>query len=235
MINVIIPMAGEGKRFKDAGYTIPKPLIDIDGKPMIVRALESLNIEGKYHFVVRNNQYTLDTIFAIDKIKPKSDFHLVQNTTEGAAVSCLKFENKIDPEEELVIVNCDQIMNWNSESVLNALRKHDGGVVTIRGTDPKHSYVKMDGSVAISFKEKEVISDHALTGIHYWKKAKYFFASANKMVMLNEKSANGEFYVAPSYNHLIQEGLDIGSYMISADEISFVGTPEDLRKYNESR
>lgn len=235
MINVIVPMAGEGKRFKDAGYTLPKPLIDVCGKPMIVRALESLGIEGKYHFVVRNNQYITDTIFAIDTVKPKSDFHLVQNTTQGAAASCLKFENKIDPEEELVIVNCDQIMNWNSESVLQSLSKYDGGVVTIRSNDPKHSYVKMEDDLAVSFREKEVISDHALTGIHYWKKANYFFTSANKMIMLNQKSANGEFYVAPTYNHLIKEGLHIGSYMINDDEINFVGTPDDLRIYNESR
>jgi NDP-sugar pyrophosphorylase family protein len=235
MINVIIPMAGEGKRFKDAGYTLPKPLLDVGGKPMIVRALESLNIEGKYHFVVRNNEYITDTIFAIETVKPKSDFHLIQNTTQGAAASCLKFENKIDPEEELVIVNCDQIMNWNSENALQSLSRYDGGVVTIRSNDPKHSYVKMEGDVATTFKEKEVISDNALTGIHYWKKAKYFFTSANKMIMLNEKSANGEFYIAPTYNHLIQEGLDIGSYMINDDEINFVGTPEDLRIYNESR
>ena len=137
MINVIIPMAGEGKRFKDAGYTLPKPLLDVGGKPMIVRALESLNIEGKYHFVVRNNEYITDTIFAIETVKPKSDFHLIQNTTQGAAVSCLKFENKVNPEEELVIVNCDQIMNWNPKSVLESLRKYDAGVVTIRSNDPK--------------------------------------------------------------------------------------------------
>ena len=94
---------------------------------------------------------------------------------------------------------------------------------------------RSEGDVATTFKEKEVISDNALTGIHYWKKAKYFFTSANKMIMLNEKSANGEFYIAPTYNHLIQEGLDIGSYMINDNEINFVGTPEDLRIYNESR
>lgn len=235
MINVIIPMAGEGKRFKDAGYTLPKPLIDVCGKPMIIRALESLNIEGKYHFVIRNDQYMKDTIFAIEEVKPKSDFHLIQNTTAGAAVSCLRFENSIDPEEELIIVNCDQIMNWNSNSVLESLRKYDAGVVTVRSNDPKHSYVKMEDDVAVSIMEKEVISDHALTGIHYWKKAKYFFASANKMISLNQKSANDEFYVAPTYNHLIKEGLHIGSHMIKDGEISFVGTPDDLRIYNESR
>lgn len=235
MINIIVPMAGEGKRFKDAGYTLPKPLIDIGGKPMIVRALESLDIEGKYHFIVRNDQYLNNTLLAIDSVKPQSDFYFVQHTTSGAAVSALFFENIIDHEEELVIVNCDQIMNWNSENVLQSLSKYDGGVVTIRSNDPKHSYVKMIGEYASLFKEKEVISTRALTGIHYWNRAKYFFTSANKMIKLNQRSANGEFYIAPTYNFLIEDGLDIGNYLIKEDEISFVGTPDDLRIYNESR
>lgn len=228
-------MAGEGKRFKDAGYTLPKPLIDIFGKPMIVRALESLNIEGKYYFIVRDNEYLKEILFAIESVKPKSDFYLVQNTTAGAAVSALKFQNSINHDEELIIANCDQIMNWNSEDALQALRKYDAGVVTVKSTDPKHSYIKIENDLPISFKEKEVISDHALTGIHYWKKAKYFFDSANKMIMLNEKSANDEFYIAPTYNYLIQEKLHVGSYMINNDNISFVGTPDDLKEYNESR
>lgn len=235
MINVIVPMAGEGKRFKDAGYTLPKPLIDICGKPMIVHALESLNIEGKYHFIVRNGTYLIDTIRAIESVKPKADYYLIQNTTAGAAASALLFENSIDPEEELVIVNCDQIMSWNSDIVLQYLSKYDGGVVTVKSNDPKHSYVRMNNDVAVSLAEKEVISEYALTGIHYWKKAKYFFRSAQRMIISNDKSANGEFYIAPTYNYLIQEGLNIGNYMIEDDMIHFVGTPDDLRIYNESR
>jgi dTDP-glucose pyrophosphorylase len=235
MINVIVPMAGEGKRFKDAGYELPKPLIDVGGEPMIRKALTTFNVEGKYYFVVRNDNFLLQTINAIEQVKPNSDFRLIQNTTEGAAVSALKFKDNIDEEGELLIINCDQIMNWNPNNVLESLRKYDAGVVTIRSNDPKHSYVKVEDKRALFFKEKEVISDHALVGIHYWKKAKYFFSSAEKMILLNQRSANGEFYIAPTYNLLIKEGLDIGISQIQENEIHFVGTPNDLKEYNESR
>jgi dTDP-glucose pyrophosphorylase len=235
MINVIVPMAGEGKRFKDAGYTLPKPLIEVSGEPMIAKALTTFNVEGKYHFVVRNDEFLVNIVNIIESIKPNSDFRVIQYTTDGAAVSALKFKNNIDSESELLIINCDQIMNWNPESTLTDLRKYDAGVVTIRSNDPKHSYVKVENKRAIFFAEKEVISDHALVGIHYWKKAKYFFSSAERMVALNQRSANGEFYIAPTYNLLLKEGLDVGVSLIQESEIHFVGTPDDLRIYNESR
>ena len=235
MINVIVPMAGEGKRFKDAGYTMPKPLIEVDGQPMIKKALTTFNVEGKYYFVIRNDKFLVQTINAIEQVKPNSDFRLIQNTTKGAAVSALKFKDNIDEEGELLIINCDQIMSWNSNNVLESLRKYDAGVVTIRSNDPKHSYVKVENKTALFFAEKEVISDHALVGIHYWKKAKYFFSSAEKMIALNQVSANGEFYIAPTYNFLIKEGLDVGISQIQENEIHFVGTPNDLKEYNESR
>lgn len=230
MINILIPMAGEGSRFKNT-HSLPKPLISINDKPMIARAIESLGITGKYHFVVRNNEFMQQTIGAIYSICPDPNIVSVNYTPNGAAASALIMEDYIDKNDELIIANCDQIMNWNAYDVISEMRTYDGAVVTITDNDPKHSYVKTEDGFAIHFAEKEVISKHALTGIHYWKHAKYFFSSARRMINDGKKSANGEYYIAPTYNYLIKEGMDIGVCRIKNSEFNPVGTPEDLEKY----
>lgn len=235
MINILIPLAGEGSRFK-ATHNLPKPLIPINEKPMIAKAIESLGIVGKYHFVVRNNEFMQQTIGAIYSICPDPNIVSVNYTPEGAAASALVIEQYIDKDAELIIANCDQIMNWDSYDVLSNMRKYDGAVVTVQDNDPKHSYVKTEDGVAVQFTEKQVISNNALTGIHYWKHAKYFFESAKRMIADGRKTANGEYYIAPTYNYLIREGLDIGICRIPNSKFHPVGTPEDLGIYlNENR
>lgn len=235
MINVIFLLAGEGKRFKDANYLLPKPLIEINGKPMITRAIETLDIDGKHCFVVRKDEYLGQTLDAIHLAIKDPLIVTVNETTEGAACSALLFENMIDPESELIIVNCDQIMNWESEHAIKCMRKYDGALVTIKSTDTKHSYARVENKLVAEVVEKNPISDCALTGIHYWSHARYFFDSAHKMIMSNDRT-NHEFYVAPTFNYLIGDGLDIGLYEITEDEFYPVGTPNDLERYlNESK
>jgi dTDP-glucose pyrophosphorylase len=230
MLNILIPLAGEGSRFKNT-HSLPKPLISINDKPMIVRAIESLGITGKYHFVIRNNEFMQQTIGAIYSICPDPNIVSVNYTPNGAAASALIMEDYINKDDELIIANCDQIMNWNAYDVISDMRTYDGAVVTITDNDPKHSYVRIEDGFAIQFVEKEVISKHALTGIHYWKHAKYFFESAKRMINDGKKSANGEYYIAPTYNYLVKEGMDIGVCRIQNSEFYPVGTPEDLEKY----
>ena len=105
MVNVIIPMAGEGSRFPKDQY-LPKPLIDVNGKPMIVRAIESLGITGQYHFIIRQNEYTHIVKDIISKTVPKPKFLEITHTTEGPACSALLFKEEIDNEDELIIANC---------------------------------------------------------------------------------------------------------------------------------
>lgn len=230
MINILIPLAGEGSRFK-ATHHIPKPLIPVNDKPMIVRAIESLGIVGKYHFVVRDNKYMQQTIGAIYSTCPDPNIVSVDYTPQGAAATALIMESYIDKDSELIIANCDQIMNWNSYDVLSQMKSYDGAVVTIQDNDPKHSYVKTEDGVAVQFAEKQVISNNALTGIHYWKHAKYFFESAKRMINDGKKSANGEYYIAPTYNYLVREGMDIGICRIPNSQYHPIGTPYDLEKY----
>lgn len=227
-------MAGEGTRFPRDSYKIPKPLIEIQGQPMIQRAVESLNLPGKYHFVVRKDSYYDQVCSLLHKILPDPKIISVEETTQGPAASCLLFKDFINNEEELVVVNCDQIMWWDSELFLSTARyyKYDGVIVTYSTTTPKNSYARINRNGFVEeIKEKEVISDISLNGIHYWRKGKYFVQSAESMIGENDRAPNGEFYVGPSYNHMVRAGLKVGIHHIPNWQHNPVGVPEDLETY----
>ncbi len=231
MTNVIIPMAGEGSRFPKDQY-LPKPLIDVNGKPMIVRAIESLGIEGQYHFIIRQNEYTNIVKDIIGRVVKNPKFVEITQTTEGPACSALLFREEINNNEELVIANCDQIMEWDSKLFFHNVRLYDGAVVTYYSDTDKNSYAKLDkkGHV-IEIREKEVISNISLNGIHYWASGKYFVDSAEEMISADDRAPNGEFYIAPTYNYMVKKGLSVGIYHIPNEQHHPVGVPVDLEKF----
>lgn len=231
MINVIIPMAGEGSRFPKDQY-LPKPLIDINGKPMIVRAIESLDIDGQYFFIIRKNEYTGIVKDIIGKVVSNPIFIEISQTTQGPACSVLLFKDLINNENELVTANCDQIMEWNSDLFFHNARLYDGAVVTYYSDTDKNSYVKLDNKGrAIQFAEKEVISNISLNGIHYWKHGKFFVESAQSMIGADDRAPNGEFYIAPTYNYMIKKGMNVGIYHIPNEQHHAVGVPVDLERF----
>jgi dTDP-glucose pyrophosphorylase len=235
-MNIVIPMAGAGSRFAKEGYDLPKPLILVDSVPMIVRAIQTLGIAGKYHFITRGSDYTYDTLGAINSVCLDPVVINIEHVTEGAAQTVLLMKDYINSDEELIIVNCDQVMSWDADAALADMRQYDGAVVAINSQDPKHSYVKVDAKgLATEFAEKKVISDLALTGIHYWKHGKDFVSSAEQMISDNVRSGNGEYYVAPTYNYLLKQKKKIGVTVIRPNQIHFTGTPEDLDLYHASR
>jgi len=231
-INVIIPMAGEGSRFPKDQY-LPKPLIDVNGKPMIVRAIESLDIkDAQWHFIIRKDHFTDAVKDIISKVVVNPRFSEVEKTTEGPACSALLFKEYIDNDQELVIANCDQIMEWNSNLFFHNVRLYDGAVVTYHSDTEKNSYVKLDRKgQAVHFAEKEVISNVSLNGIHYWKHGKYFVSSAEEMINADDRAPNGEFYVATTYNYMIKTSKTVGIYHIPNEQHHAVGVPVDLERF----
>jgi len=233
-MNILIPMAGEGTRFPRDTYKVPKPLIDINGMPMIQVALQSLGLVGTYHFVIRKDSYYDQVCHLLHAIFPNSKIISVDETTSGPASSCLLFRDYINNENELVIANCDQIMWWDPNLFLNTARyyRYDGLVVTYTTTTPKNSYAKIDKMGFVQeIKEKEVISDVSLNGIHYWRKGKYFVQSAESMIECNDTAPNGEFYVGPTYNYMVKQGLKVGIHHIPNYQHNPVGVPEDLNSF----
>lgn len=231
-INVIIPMAGVGSRFPKDQY-LPKPLIDVNGKPMIVRAIESLGIKNaQWHFIIRKDNFTDAVKDIISKVVTNPRFSEVEKTTEGPACSALLFKEYINNDQELVIANCDQIMEWNSKLFFHNVRLYDGAVVTYYSDTDKNSYVKLDRQGnAVQFAEKEVISNVSLNGIHYWKQGKYFVNSAEEMIAADDRAPNGEFYVATTYNYMIRANKVVGIHHIPNEQHHAVGVPVDLERF----
>jgi NDP-sugar pyrophosphorylase family protein len=225
-------MAGLGSRFPRDKYYLPKPLIDVNGRPMITRALESLDIDGQYHFILRNDEFLKITKDVISKTVKNPNFVIVDQTTEGPACSVLLFKEFINNDDELVTANCDQIMEWSSKLFFHNVRLYDGAVVTYYSDTDKNSYVKLDRQGrAIQFAEKEVISNISLNGIHYWKRGSDFVESAESMMADDDRAPNGEFYIAPTYNYMIRAGKEIGIFHIPIEQHHAVGVPIDLERF----
>lgn len=233
-MNILIPAAGKGSRFVNSKYVLPKPCINVDKDFMLVRAAKTLGFKGQHIFLLQDNEYRDILAARLYETYPDAKVGVIDYYTEGAAQTALLARELIDNDDELIIANCDQIMEWNTDIALKQLRKFDAGIVTIESRDPKHSYAVIENNLVVDVQEKNVISNQALTGIHYWKHGSDFVRSASKMIEDNIRSGNNEFYIGPTYNNLIKEGKKIGSYLIKPDEIHFVGTPEDLERY-ESR
>lgn len=236
-MNILIPAVGKGERFKGSKYKLPKPNIEVEGLPMLVQSAKSLKLNGTYIFLIREGDLRNNLVENIYKEFPKAKIGVVSHDTEGAASTALIAEQLIDNSNELIIANCDQIMNkevWNTDLVLKQLRKYDAGLVTISSEDKKHSYARLQDNLVVEVVEKEVVSNVALTGIHYWKHGRDFVKSAKQLIDNGRRSFNGEYYIGPTYNELIKNGNKVGICMIPNNAIYFIGTPDDLELY-ESR
>ncbi len=224
MVQIIIPAAGRGKRFENSIYIEPKPLIKWNNKNMIEHVVDNFRGESKIVLICRKEHNI--HLESIDKLE-------IDYTTDGPATSVFLAKHLVDPESELIITNCDQIIkDWNQDQFLNFARKFDGVLGCFISNSPKNSFVKInEKNHVIEVKEKIVISNLATNGLHYWKKAKYFFESYDEMTKNNDRT-NGEFYVAPTYNYLINKDYKIGIYMFN--QHFPIGTPEDLKNFLEN-
>ena len=232
-VRVIIPMAGIGVRFKQAGYTLPKPFINVHGKPMIARVLDNLAYsQATYTLVARREHasyiaslmqdYTLDITWA-------------EHSTNGAVETVLLARSHIMDDEPLVIANSDQLVDASLNTMLDDMvtRSLDGLIVTFHEecADPKWSYAQVDArDIVIETKEKVPISTNATAGIYLFACGKDFIRAAEAMIAANDRTL-GEFYICPVYNYLIRLGLAVGIFRLPKAAMHGLGTPEDLRNY----
>lgn len=231
-LNVLIPMAGAGSRFQQVGYTFPKPLIDVNGKPMIQAVIENLNIDANFIFVVQKDhreKYNLDSM--LNLIAPNCKIIEVNGLTDGAACTTLLAKEFINNDNPLVMANSDQIIEWNTSEFLYKMYEQncDGGIVTFKATHPKWSFAKIDefGNVT-EVAEKNPISDIASTGIYYWSKGSDYVKYAEQMIEKNIR-VNNEFYVCPVFNEAIKDKKIIKIFDVK--KMWGIGTPEDLEYF----
>jgi HAD superfamily hydrolase (TIGR01509 family) len=232
-INIVIPMAGNGSRFAQEGYVLPKPLIDVQGKPMIERVVENLNIDGRYIFIVRDShleKYDLEQL--LKRIAPGCIIVPTQGLTEGAACSVLLASEHIDNDTNLLIANSDQFLEWDASSFLYESQNADGCISTFEQSDPndsKWSYALLDRDGFVSeVAEKRVISTHANTGVYFWSRGSDFVKYAQQMIAKDIRT-NGEFYIAPIYNEAISDGKKIK--INDCKKMWGLGVPTDLLNF----
>jgi HAD superfamily hydrolase (TIGR01509 family) len=228
-MNVLIPMAGAGSRFEQAGYTFPKPLIDVNGKPMIQRVVENLNMDARHIFIVQKEHYEKYALqHTLNLIAPNCEIVQVEGITQGAACTTLLAKQFINNDEPLVLANSDQYVKWDSNQYMYSCMADDidGSILTFEATHPKWSYAKLnDDGFVTEVAEKKPISKHATVGIYFWKRGKDYVECAESMIEKDIR-VNNEFYVCPVYNEALLRGARIKTFHI--DKMWGLGTPEDL-------
>ena len=229
-INIIIPMAGKGQRFINAGYTLPKTLLKLGDTLIIKHIIETMRSPGvQFIFIVRQDhcdEYELDK--KLLEIEPNAKILKIDQMTEGAICTVLLAKEHFDDDTPVIIKDCDQIINWNLESFMEFVtrNKADGAVVTIHTDKPNYSFSRVDSKGRVlETAEKSVISNYGHTGIYYFANGKDLIKYSQGMIAKNIR-VNNEFYTAPVYNQYIQDGKLILIYPVA--EMFQLGTPEEL-------
>lgn len=240
MLNIVIPMAGRGSRFANAGYTLPKPLIEIHGHPMIEYVVKNIrpDYECRYIFIcLQEHLDTYNLAERLESIAPGCIIVPVNQVTEGATCTVLLAEKYIDNNDPMMIANSDQYVDIDISNYLAAMGDYDGLIMTMTADDPKWSFIQYDKAGFVTLlREKEVISDEATVGIYNYKKGADFVKYAKQMIKKNIR-VNNEFYVAPVYNEMIEDGKKLVYYNIGPDDEKMhgLGTPEDLEKFLKNK
>lgn len=231
-LNIVIPMAGLGSRFMHEGYELPKPLIDVKGKPMIKVVIDALGLNACYTFIVRDRHVEKCNIdYMLKLMEPGCSVIQLDDLTEGAACTVLRASLIFNNQEPLMIVNSDQYIEWNYVEFMQKmyLKDADAGILTFTDTANKWSFAKLgDDGYVTEVAEKRPISDKATCGIYYWKHGSDFFKYANQMIDKNIRT-NNEFYVCPVFNEAIQAGLKVITHDVNV--MHGLGTPEDLEDF----
>jgi hypothetical protein len=234
-MNIVIPMAGAGSRFAKAGYSDPKPLISVGGCEMIRIVIENLRPSSTHRFIFVCQQLHIDEYNLAAKLgawAPGCHIVGLRGLTQGAACTVLAAREFIDDESTLMIANSDQFVDEEIDIYLKKSEdiELDGMLMTMTANDPKWSYVATgeDGLVT-QVAEKRVISNEATVGVYNFRHGRDFVAAADKMILL-DLQVNGEFYVAPVYNLLIESGRKFGIHNVGSDVNGMygLGTPSDL-------
>ena len=235
-IQLVIPAAGNGIRFREAGYSQIKPLIPVHGIPMINWVIGNFDLKESdqvYIIVKLGDQIEKLSEDWFQQTKIKVNFIILKGPTQGPADTVNQARDYIDPELPLIVANSDQFVNANlNEFVLKVSDSTSAGhILTMQASGNKWSYVKRNFEGLVQeVVEKVEISNEATVGIYGWQKAKHFFDSFDCMVSVNDRT-NNEFYVAPTYNYLIHQGLIVSAENIGKVEamVFGLGTPEDLK------
>lgn len=236
MINIVVPMAGRGARFLSAGYTLPKPFIEIHGRPMIEYVIRNVTPREEHRFIFLCLQEHIAD-HGMDRrlrdLVPGCLIVPVDRVTEGAACTVLLAEEYAGGTERLMIANADQYVDYDINAYLRRESGADGLIMTMKSSVPNCSFIRtgQDGFVTI-VREKEPISDEATVGIYNFARGSDFVRYAREMIR-RDLRVNGEFYVAPVYNLLIEDGKRIAFCNVGSqdDGMYGLGIPSEVESF----
>jgi len=241
MLNIVIPMAGAGSRFALAGYKDPKPLIPVHGTPMIKVVIDNLTpkCEHRFIFICQSKhveEYGLRK--ALNEWAPGCVIVELDGLTEGAACTVYTAKHLINENNPVMIANSDQYVDVSIDDYLSTMDTEDldGLIMTMKADDPKWSFVGFNDTGLISrVVEKEVISDEATVGIYNFHSGTQLI-SAIETMFSKDLRVNGEFYVAPAYNEMIETGAKVAHYNIGSEGQGMygLGIPTDLNYFLDS-
>jgi dTDP-glucose pyrophosphorylase len=236
-MNIVMPMAGRGSRFAQIGVDIPKPLIDVRGRPMYAWAMDSLPLELANRVIFICLREHLQHRALEDDIRGrfkrwKPEIIALDEVTGGQACTVLMAAEWIDNGEPLLVYNADTYCRTSLANRLPRLAPQVAGLIGVfRAPGDKWSFARADADGRVlETAEKRRISDWASTGLYYFRRGRDFVAHARQMIDGNER-INGEFYVAPVYNRMIAAGAEV--FIDPADEVWVLGTPEDLQYFQD--
>ncbi|MBQ9306952.1 MAG: glycosyltransferase family 2 protein [Clostridia bacterium] len=236
MLNIVIPMAGRGSRFANAGYAQPKPLIDVYGHPMIAYVVKNITPKRPHRFIFVCQKEHLEAFALADTLHSmcgECEIVTIDHITEGAACTVLLAKQFIDSQDPLMIANSDQYVDTDINRYLDAMGDRDGLIMTMPAEDPKWSYIRCDAQGLVTLvREKQVISHEATVGIYNYAHGADFVRYAEEMIAKDIR-VGGEFYVAPVYNEMIAGGKRIGFHNVGSSMYG-LGIPEDLKAFMET-
>jgi len=227
-----MPMAGDGARFKKAGYDFPKPMIPINGVPMFAYAERQIGIEFDERIFIVRKEHNLSA--AIRNLYPDAHIIELDKKTEGTACTLLLAREHFEDGSSMFVSNCDQHIEWDSTiaQIMMQQPSVDGLIVTfsVPEKDPKWSYAKISNDRVTQVAEKDPISTTATCGWYFWKDGRMFINSAEDMIKANDR-VNKEFYTCPVFNYSIKRGAKVAA--LNVDVMQGLGTPEDLKLWEK--
>ena len=237
----LIPAAGKGSRFADAGFEKPKPLIELHGIPLIVWVLANFDYRSKDSISIVVQKDSFDSSFLeiyISKLPVTTNFIYLEEITDGAARTVLHATKFLDPKLPMIVANSDQYVSVSLKKYteLATSQEFDGSILTMKASSNKWSYISVNSEELVSrVVEKQEISNEATVGVYSWRNVEKFIRSFEKMVTADDR-VNGEFYLAPTYNYMIQDGQKLSYLNIGKidSEVHGLGTPEDFAKFESN-
>lgn len=240
-LNIVVPMAGHGSRFRQAGFVQPKPLIPVCGVPMVRLVIENIRPQRPHHFTFILQREAAEQHHLgrhLQQWAPGCTLLLLDGVTEGALCTVLLAKSVIDNNCPLMIANCDQFIDIDINHYLAHFDRQgtDGMIMTMQASDPKWSYVRLDeNGNPCEVVEKQVVSNEATVGIYNYRRGSNFVAAGERMIAKNIR-VNNEFYVAPAYNEILASGGRLSLYNVGSEGRGMhgLGTPADYYKFQEA-